>query len=511
LIHVSIDRIADRIKRTMNLAKIAITALPLLVGYALPGCGDDGSGASSDAGPDGGSDTGADTGSETDTGTGPGQSGGDLLWAVSAGGIGDDAAAAVATLPDGSVLVAGTFSETAVFGPGEANETELVSAGARDVFLMRLSAEGGLTWARAAGGAGEDAVASLSALADGTCTVAGHFAGAATFGLGEPGETTITSPTVADMFVARYAADGSLTWARRATETPQWSNDVGAAGLEDGGYVAVGEFSEELDLDGDGVELISAGERDLFLARFTAEGALLWHAAAGGATAEALEALHGTPAGAFCVAGSFTSEQAVFGAGEPNETVLTKPPDCEMESPEEGELFVASYGADGALAWAAEGEGSWPRDWGTGVRALGDGSCLLTGRTDYEVVLGQDQPGQITVDTPGFAALYAADGSLAWAVPIEELPEGVAAHDDGASVTGEVDGAGFASRHDGDGTVVWTRELGGIGRGAATCGDGSTVVAGEFHGDAAFGQGEPGEIVLDAVAGDDAFVAKLGP
>jgi len=491
--------------------KLSAIVAPLVAALLALGCGDDGSGASPDAGPDGGQDTGSDTGSETDTDTGPEPNGGDLLWAARAGGIGDDQAAAVATLADGSVLVAGTFSETAAFGPGEAGETQLTSAGDLDLFVMRLTTDGALTWARRAGGSGEDTVASLSTHADGTCTVAGRFAGTATFGPGEANETTLTSPTVADVYVARYAADGSLTWARRAAETPLWSNDVRAAGLDGAGYVVVGEFSDELDLDGDGVEVTSAGDHDLFLAGFASDGALEWHTAASGATAEALETAHGLTDGTLCISGSFTSEQTVFGAGGPNETVLTKPPDCELESPEEGELYVASYGAGGELDWAVEGEGSFPRDWGTGTWALADGSCLVVGRTDYELILGQGEATETTITTPGFAALFGADGALAWTAQFEALPTGVARLGDGAAVTGEIDGEGFATRYDGAGAVMWTRVLGGVGRSVAPGNDSSTIIVGEFHGNVVFGLGDTNETALDAVAGDDAFIAKLGP
>jgi len=302
------------------------------------GCADDGSGASPDGGPDGGSDTGADTGSETDTGTGPEQNGGDLLWAVRAGGIGDDRAAAVAGLPDGSALVAGTFSEAAVFGPGEPGETELTSAGDLDVYVMRLAPDGALSWVRRAGGTGEDTIASLSALADGSSTIAGRFSGTAVFGPGEANETTLSTPALKDTFVARLASDGTLVWARRAAETPLSAGDVRAVSLDGGAYLVAGAFGDDLDLDGGGTELTSTGDRDLFLARFAGDGALEWYAAAGGAAAEALEAVHASASGRVCLTGSFTSEAAVFGAGEPNETVLTKPPDCELESPEEGEL-----------------------------------------------------------------------------------------------------------------------------------------------------------------------------
>ena len=66
---------------------------------------------------------------------------GRLVWVRHADGTGQDNSKAVAGFPDGSAVVTGAFGysgTTSVFGPGEANETSLTSAGLFDVFVMRL-------------------------------------------------------------------------------------------------------------------------------------------------------------------------------------------------------------------------------------------------------------------------------------------------------------------------------------------------------------------------------------
>ncbi len=62
---------------------------------------------------------------------------GELAWAVRAGGEDSDYGWGVAAFEDGFV-VTGSFGETATFGPGEANETELTSAGESDIFVARF-------------------------------------------------------------------------------------------------------------------------------------------------------------------------------------------------------------------------------------------------------------------------------------------------------------------------------------------------------------------------------------
>ena len=79
---------------------------------------------------------------------------GEVVWAHAFGGPGEDEARAVAILTEGDVFVTGSFSGTVDFDPGP-GRTELVSGGATDVFVLRLSPRGELVWARGLGGAPE--------------------------------------------------------------------------------------------------------------------------------------------------------------------------------------------------------------------------------------------------------------------------------------------------------------------------------------------------------------------
>jgi hypothetical protein len=65
--------------------------------------------------------------------------------------------------------------------------------------------------------------------------------------------------------------------------------------------------------------LVSAGEEDLFVARYDPQGALLWATAAGGPTYDAVRGLAVTAGGDIVVTGGYGAS-AVFGAGEPTET-----------------------------------------------------------------------------------------------------------------------------------------------------------------------------------------------
>ena len=64
---------------------------------------------------------------------------GTLAWAKRAGGSSsqEEVGRGIASPGDGSCLATGFFSDTTVFGPSEASQTNLVSAGSSDIFIAR--------------------------------------------------------------------------------------------------------------------------------------------------------------------------------------------------------------------------------------------------------------------------------------------------------------------------------------------------------------------------------------
>ena len=196
---------------------------------------------------------------------------GGLLWLEQAGGRFDDVSLDVAVLPGGDVAVAGAFGGQATFGEGDA-EVTLVGHGDRmDVFLARYRADGGLVWARRAGGPGDDEGRSVEALADGTILLAGTFQDTTTFAPGEANATPLTSEGADAGFVALYDGDGGLVWVTAAQSSTQaLVHDV--AGRSDRTArtaIATGSFSADATLgEGDREVVLAAPQRaDTFLMR----------------------------------------------------------------------------------------------------------------------------------------------------------------------------------------------------------------------------------------------------
>jgi len=115
-----------------------------------------------------------------------------------------------------------------------------------DILVAKYNPDGMLVWATQAGGVDYDYGRGIAALPDGSTLITGDFEGTATFGAGEPNETSLITSANWDMFLAKYDPDGALIWARRAggTDTDGASGNSVSA-LDDGTSVVTGTFRGE--------------------------------------------------------------------------------------------------------------------------------------------------------------------------------------------------------------------------------------------------------------------------
>jgi hypothetical protein len=391
---------------------------------------------------------------------------GALSWASRAGGAGEDYAFGIAAAADGGAFVVGYFDGEATFG-----ETAVASAGHWDLFVARYEASGSVSWVKTAGGAQFDVATGVCALPDGGALVTGYIYEQATFGVGEPSEATLVSAGLTDVFVAGFGATGELVWADRAGGPDL---DVGAGiATADGDVVVTGFFTGDATFGGRTLRS-SAGSLDAFLAGYDETGALRFAARAGGPEVDfgAGDAVAGE--GRSYVTGQLAGT-AVFGEGEPGETVLT------TDEGEESALFVAAYDA-GLLAWARRAGPAHDDLFRQAVAALAGGGVIVAGGFEFAAVFAEGEPEETILTTEGmsdvFVAAYRADATLGW-----------------------------AARAGGPGDD--------IARGAATLPDGGAYVTGTFAGMAepgvwaTFFPGEASETRLQTAGTADAFIARF--
>ncbi|NUQ65232.1 MAG: SBBP repeat-containing protein [Pirellulales bacterium] len=210
---------------------------------------------------------------------------GNLVWARTVGGTGDDHGRGI-TLDDlDNVHITGTFFDTVDFNPG-AGTALLTSAGWDDVFVLKLNNSGNYLWAKRFGGGPTEVSSGIVVDPDGNVYTAGYFWGEGDFDPG-PGITMLSSAGEEDIFVSKLDASGNFGWARRMGGP---LND-GAMGIElvtDSQISTVGYFQGTADFDPGSavVNLTSAGQDDVFVSSLDTAGGFVWAGAMGGSGSE---------------------------------------------------------------------------------------------------------------------------------------------------------------------------------------------------------------------------------
>ena len=369
---------------------------------------------------------------------------GNMIWAKRAGGSGFDRGRGIAVDAEGNALVTGWFNGTAEFG-----DVTLTSAGGSDIFVAKVDPQGNVVWAQRAGGSSEDILytdrgVGIAVDGSGNALVTGDFEGTAEFG-----DTTLTSVGGSDVFVAKVDAQGNVVWAQRAGSSP--GDDTGFAIAVDGSGNALvtGEFLDTAEFGE--ATLTSTGSYDAFIAKYDAQGNVVWAERAGGSGIDSGEATAVDGSGNALVAGVFRGT-AEFGAAT-------------LTSAGSFDAFVAKVDAQGNVVWAERAGGSG-FDESHAIAVDGAGNALVTGQFERTAEFG--------------AATLASAGSF----------------------------DAFVAKVDAGGNVAWVRRAGGSGKdfGNAIALDesGNALVTGQA------GTAEFGDITLTSAGETDAFVAKLG-
>lgn len=307
------------------------------------------------------------------------------LWSKRFGSSLVDYGRNVAVDGAGNVYLSGFFTGTVSFGG-----VNLVSAGSLDAFLAKFDAAGNHVWSKRFGSTGGDEGEGLALDASGNAVITGHFAGTADFGGGP-----LESAGNQDIFVAKYNTDGVHVWSRRVGGTEY---DYATAVALDGAnnVLLVGYFFMTADFGGG--ELTSAGNSDIFVAKYDASGAHLWSTQFGGVGADEGHAIDADPSGRVLVAGSFRN--TVDFGGDP------------LTSAGSADMFALQLDLSGAHQWSRR-FGDAVADAAYAIVDDGFGGVFLTGYFSFFVDFGGGElVGFGNSDT--FLAKFDSDGVHQW-------------------------------------------------------------------------------------------------
>lgn len=351
----------------------------------------------------------------------------------------------------GTIYVAGEFSGTVNFDPAGANPsgTKTSLSGTVDAFLSKLNASGQFQWVRTWGsgptggdvkrGFGRDAANGLGLDASGNIYVGGLYQSTVDFGSGIV--ATSNAPAGSNnIFVARFAPDGTTQWVRT------WGGTIGGEGYS----VAVDTVRGAVYVQGDWSTVPNTGTVDFnpagpthdlhanhgfydaFLSKYDLNGNFQWARTWGGEGYDDGPGVAVDTTGNVYVGGMYGSQQINFdpaggsaGLGHPatntGNTVLYV------------DVFLSKFDADGNFQWV--------RTWG-GLDAGGKGT----------VNAGE------TVATDGASDVYIV-GRFGCATC--NFNAGTTGNPDPHTSHGNADA--FVSRYDTNGNFVWAKTWGGAG------------------------------------------------
>ncbi len=341
-------------------------------------------------------------------------------------------------------------------------------------------------WVFTCGGADSDKVRAIACDGDGNVFLASECGGDTTFG----GQARRGAGGV-DMVVVKVDSSGKAVWVNGLGGSK--TERAYGASLDGAGNLYITGHYESTDIPSGAGFLPNAGSYDVFLAKYSADGRLLWVRTAGGPGYDYGHGLLLDRNGDVIVTGA-VKEGAVFGkeaiagtAGGGNA------------------IFCAKYGPDGELKWlrsSSEVSGS-----GHGIAVDGANHLYIGGS-----VAGKGRFGKVEIAAPTQAALVlklTPEGEALWASVIPGS-HGAVYHEIACDSSGRVWGAGmfkgavsvagetFESsgekdydglivRLDPSGAVRWAHTMHGPGTdyclGVATDESGKGYVCGDFSAD----------------------------
>lgn len=271
----------------------------------------------------------------------------------------------------------------------------------------------------------------------------GYFGGPLQFG-----SQTLNGAGAGDIFIAKYNPSRGLRWVRQGTSSG-WNGGRGIAVDGDGNVFVSGRFQMQAMFDG--IQVNAVGDNDMFLAKYSADGQILWVKSAGGGSADWGTGVSVDAAGNSYITGYYTGS-----AGFGGQTLGAAGAE---------DIFIASYSPSGELRWVKSGGGAGT-DLSFGVSSAPLGGVYIVGTfTSSATFSGQTISG--SASGSGFLAKYAENGDLEWVKAL--------------------DGTSYAEK-------------------VSLDGEGNPYVVGMFKGNINFG-----ETALNSAGAEDMYVAKFDP
>jgi peptidoglycan hydrolase-like protein with peptidoglycan-binding domain len=366
----------------------------------------------------------------------------------------------------GNIYIAGYFSGTVDFDPGEGT-TNLTSVSGEDIFILKLDSSGSYLWVKQLGGNGDAFSSQIKLDSNENIYMTGSFSGTMDF---DPGEVTVNMTSGGNQyngFISKFDSDGNYIWAKQMVG----SGDNRSNGV----YIdsslnvyTVGNFDGTVDFDpGVGVaNLTSVGTKDIFISKIDSDGNYIWAKSMGGTQFDHVNSVNLDSFGNIYTIGYFDGT-ADF---DPGVGVVN------LTSAGGQDIFILKLDSSGNYIWA---------------RSMGG--------------VGSDYGNSLTLDSLG--NIYAT-GTFSDTV---DFDPGMGVFNLTSAGNQDI----FVSKLDSDGGYVWVKSMGGENQEPYSYSihidsSSSVYTTGYFGGIVDF---DPGEGVANLTSGgsEQMFISKLTP
>jgi Cadherin-like/Beta-propeller repeat/Bacterial Ig domain/FG-GAP-like repeat len=438
-------------------------------------------------------------------------------WARAIGGGSIDEGKAIAVDNSGNVYTTGYFQDNVDLNRDGTVERNV---GLNDVFITKQNSNGTFAWARSFGGPSFDEGRDIAVDGSGNVYTTGVFQSSIDFD--GDGRANLISAGAEDIFITKHNSDGTFAWGKRIGSS---STDEGRGITVDsnGNIYVTGLFQGSIDLDENGInEVTSAGDRDIFIVKYNADGTYSWGRRIGGTGTDEARDIAVDNSGNVYTTGRLSSNIDLDGDG----TI------------EAGgglsDIFITKHNTNGIIDWAKRIGGA-NIDEGFSIAVDSQGSVYTTGRffnsIDFNSTTRLTSEGNDDI----FISKHNRNGSFAWAKriggPSSEravaitvdsnddvyttglFQNNVDLNGDGIAENASAGGDVFITRHNTDGQIIWARQIGSTlagdeGAGIAADGEGYIYAAGYFQGTVDL-DGNPTTSELVGNGNRDAFAIKF--
>ncbi len=337
-------------------------------------------------------------------------------------------------------------------------------------------------WAKAAGWIGQDAARAVAVDEDGNVYVAGQYGGYSQFD-----SIFCYGNGTYEAFLAKYNSVGDIQWVRHAGG-PNEDYATGVCIDTEGFIYITGYFLDSIFFDD--LKLESEDLHDVFIAKYSPSGELVWAKRAGGRGEDRSYAIVADPHGDVAITGQFTGT-ATF-----DFSFVTSSGDYDA--------FIAKYGNNGVCQWVRKSGGA-NDDAAKGVGSDDWGSFYITGYIYGNALFDTVHLSTTSLtSTDIFIAKYSPWGDFEWVRKCDSYlgdnPYGIATDWQGMSyITGYFQNEttfgnhtihahgyndAFLAKYDPDGNCDWAKAIGGndLDVGTSVCADefGYVYVTGFF-------------------------------